>query len=65
MVEEIHFTLLEDLPTHCSIINAKGQCFDLPIFDGKVRLKNIEAGDYILQIQLNGHLEQESFVKIN
>jgi hypothetical protein len=65
VAEEIHFTLLEDLPTSCRIVNSKGQFFDLPIYDGKVSLKNIQAGEYILQIQLNGHLEQETFLKVN
>lgn len=63
--EEIHFTVVEELPKTCKIISSNGESVELNINQGTVNLKGIKPGSYTLQVNIFGHLEQESFIKMN
>jgi hypothetical protein len=65
VIEILHFTLIEELPQTCTIIDECGERFELPILHEKVNVKQLAPGKYIMQILLNGILQTKAFVKVS
>lgn len=65
VVESLHFTLVDELPKECTVVDAQGKCITLPIQDEHVLVKHLKPGQYTLQLNINGQLQSASFIKVN
>ena len=65
VIERLHFTLVDELPKECTVVDAQGKCIVLPIQDEHVSVKHLKSGQYTLQISLNGRIQSVSFIKAN
>lgn len=65
VMETLHFTIIDELPNDCTIIDAQGQRIILPIYQEKVTVKSLKPGQYTLQLVIDGHIQSQSFIKTN
>lgn len=65
VVESLHFTLVDELPKECVIIDAQGKRLALPIHDESVSVKHLKPGQYTLQLTIDGRMQSASFIKAN
>ena len=65
VIERLHFTLVDELPKECTVVDAQGKCIVLPIQDEHVSVKHLKSGQYTLQISMNGRIQSVSFIKAN
>ena len=65
VIETLHFTLVDELPKSCTVVDAQGKCIVLPIQDERVSVKHLKSGQYTLQITMNGRNQSVSFIKGN
>ena len=65
VIETLHFTLVDELPKACTVVDAQGKCIVLPIQDECVSVKHLKSGQYTLQITMNGRNQSVSFIKGN
>lgn len=65
VTESLHFTLVDELPSKCWLIDECGERFELNIQNESVNVKHLASGKYIIQLLLEGKMQSESFVKIN
>jgi subtilisin family serine protease len=65
VVESLHFTLVDELPKECTVVDAQGKGMVLPIQDEHVLVKHLKPGQYTLQLNINGQLQSASFIKVN
>ena len=65
VVESLHFTLVDELPKECTVVDAQGNRMVLPIQDEHVLVKHLKPGQYTLQLNINGQLQSASFIKVN
>ena len=65
VIETLHFTLVDELPKECTVVDAQGKCIVLPIQDEHVSVKHLKSGQYTLQISMNGRIQSASFIKAN
>ncbi len=65
VIEHLHFTLVDELPKECTVVDAQGKCIVLPIQDEHVSVKHLKSGQYTLQISMNGRIQSVSFIKAN
>ncbi len=65
VIETLHFTLVDELPKACTVVDAQGKCIVLPIQDERVSVKHLKSGQYTLQISMNGRIQSVSFIKAN
>ncbi len=65
VIETLHFTLVDELPKACTVVDAQGKCIVLPIQDERVSVKHLKSGQYTLQITMNGRNQSVSFIKAN
>jgi subtilisin family serine protease len=65
VIEHLHFTLVDELPKECTVVDAQGKCIVLPIQDEHVFVKHLKSGQYTLQISMNGRIQSVSFIKAN
>ena len=60
---ELHFTLVEELPDKIEIINSNGQIFWKPIANGKLNVSELSPGNYFIRMKIDGKIQQEQFTK--
>jgi minor extracellular serine protease Vpr len=60
---EIHFTIIDELPETGHIIDSMGKIQERKINDAKMNVSDLTPGRYWIRIEVNGRIEQESFVK--
>ena len=65
VIERLHFTIVDELPKECMIVDAQGKCMALPIQDEHVSVKHLKPGQYTLQLTINGQVQSASFIKAN
>lgn len=65
VVESLHFTLVDELPKECMIVDAQGKCMALPIQDEHVSVKHLKPGQYTLRLLIDGKAQSASFIKAN
>ena len=63
VVNELHFTLIEELPDKIEIINSNGQIFWKPIANGKLNVSELSPGNYFIRMKIDGKIQQEQFTK--
>ena len=63
--EFLHFTLIDELPTSCTVIDECGERMELKVQNERVNVKHLAPGKYVIQLFLDGKTQTETFVKIN
>jgi hypothetical protein len=63
--EFLHFTLIDELPASCTIIDECGERMELKVQNERVNVKHLAPGKYVIQLFLDGKTQTETFVKIN
>ena len=65
VIERLHFTIVDELPNACTVVDAQGKCMVLPIQDEHVSVKYLKPGQYTVQLTINGQVQSASFIKAN
>jgi subtilisin family serine protease len=60
---EIHFTIIDELPEKGHIIDSMGKIQECKINDAKINVSDLAPGKYWIRLEVNGRIEQESFIK--
>lgn len=63
VVNELHFTLVEELPLKAIIVDAMGKTIARNIQDSRLSVSDLKPGTYWVRMEINGRIEQQAFVK--
>jgi subtilisin family serine protease len=63
VANELHFTIVEELPKQAEIVNLNGQAYLRAIINGKLNVSDLSPGNYFIRLQINGKIEQLQFTK--
>ena len=63
VANELHFTIVEELPKQAEIINLNGQANLRAIINGKLNVSDLTPGNYFIRLQIKGKIEQLQFTK--
>ncbi len=63
VLNELHFTLIDELPTHVQIIDAMGKITEKTVQNAKISVSDLKSGNYWIRAEINGRIEQQAFVK--
>jgi hypothetical protein len=63
VMNELHFTIVEELPKTVEIFDITGNYFEKPIINGKVYVSDLPAGQYFIKILIDGKVQQDKFIK--
>jgi subtilisin family serine protease len=61
---ELHFTLVDELPETAEIIDTEGNIFEKRIQDGKLRVSDLPTGTYFIRLIIQNKVQQERFIKL-
>jgi hypothetical protein len=62
-MNELHFTIVEELPKTIEIFDITGNYFEKPIINGKVYVSDLPVGQYFIKILIDGKVQQDKFIK--
>lgn len=60
---ELFFTLVDELPASCEVIDENGRVLLKKITDGKINVSNLTAGKYWIRMTIDSRIEQDLFIK--
>ena len=63
VANELHFTIVEELPKQAEIVNLKGQANLRAIINGKLNVSDLSPGNYYIRLKIKGKIEQLQFTK--
>jgi subtilisin family serine protease len=63
VANELHFTIVEELPKQAEIVNLKGQANLRAIINGKLNVSDLSPGNYFIRLKIKGKIEQLQFTK--
>lgn len=63
VMNELHFTIVDELPKIAGIFDELGNYFEKPIVNGKVIVSDIPKGQYFIRLIINGRVQQDKFMK--
>jgi subtilisin family serine protease len=63
VANELHFTIVEELPKQAEIVNLNGQANLRAIINGKLNVSDLSPGNYFIRLQIKGKIEQLQFTK--
>ncbi len=63
VANDLHFTIVEELPKQAEIVNLKGQANLRAIINGKLNVSDLYPGNYFIRLQIKGKIEQLQFTK--
>jgi hypothetical protein len=63
VINELHFTIVEELPKTVDIFDIAGNYFEKPIINGKVYVSDLTPGQYFIRILIDGKVQQDKFIK--
>ena len=63
VMNELHFTIVEELPKTVEIFDAQGNYLEKPIINGKVYVSDLTPGQYFIRILIDGKVQQDKFIK--
>jgi subtilisin family serine protease len=63
VANDLHFTIVEELPKQAEIVNLNGQANLRAIINGKLNVSDLSPGNYFIRLQINGKIEQLQFTK--
>ena len=64
VVNELHFTIVEDLPEYAEIIDIEGTIIKKRLQESKLRVSDLPAGTYLLRLIIHNRVQQERFIKL-
>ena len=64
VINELHFTIVEDLPEIAEIIDIEGNVCEKTIQDGKLRVSDLAPGTYFIRLIIKDRVQQERFIKL-
>lgn len=63
VANDLHFTIVEELPKQAEIVNLKGQANLRAIINGKLNVSDLSPGNYFIRLQIDGKIQQQQFTK--
>lgn len=63
VVNELHFTIVDELPSKVQVIDMLGKTTVKNIQNAKISVSDLSPGKYWIRMEVNGRIEQQSFVK--
>jgi len=63
VANELHFTIVEELPKQAEIVNLNGQANLRAIINGKLNVSDLSPGNYYIRLKIKGKIEQLQFTK--
>lgn len=60
-LNELHFTIIDALPSKVQIIDAVGKVIDRNIVNSSVQVSDLTSGSYWIRLEVNGRIEQRTF----
>lgn len=63
VLNELHFTLVDELPNKVEIVDSFGKVTVKNVQGSKVSVSDLKPGTYWVRIEMNGHIEQQAFIK--
>jgi subtilisin family serine protease len=63
VANELHFTIVEELPKQAEIVNLNGQANLRAIINGKLNVSDLSPGNYFIRLQIDGKIQQLQFTK--
>ena len=63
VANELHFTIVEELPKQAEIVNLNGQANLRAIINGKLNVSDLSPGNYFIRLQIDGKIQQQQFTK--
>jgi hypothetical protein len=63
VINELHFTLVDELPSKVQVIDMMGRITVKQIQNAKITVSDLAPGKYWVRMEVNGRIEQQSFVK--
>lgn len=63
VLNELHFTLITELPSKVEIVDAYGRVMIKNVQGSKVSVADLKPGTYWVRMEMNGHIEQQAFIK--
>lgn len=61
---ELHFTIVEELPQTAEIFDMEGNVYEKRIQDGKLRVSDLAPGTYFIRLIIQDKVQQERFIKL-
>lgn len=61
---ELHFTIIEELPQTAEIFDLEGNVYEKRIQDGKLRVSDLAPGTYFIRLIIQDKVQQERFIKL-
>jgi subtilisin family serine protease len=63
VINELHFTLIDELPSRVQIIDAMGKITEKNVQNAKISVSDLKSGNYWIRLEIKGRIEQQAFVK--
>ena len=63
VANDLHFTIVEELPKQAEIVNLNGQANLRAIINGKLNVSDLSPGNYYIRLKIKGKIEQLQFTK--
>jgi subtilisin family serine protease len=63
VINELHFTLIDELPSRVQIIDAMGKITEKSVQNAKISVSDLKSGNYWIRLEIKGRIEQQAFVK--
>jgi subtilisin family serine protease len=63
VLNELHFTLVDELPSKVEIVDAFGRVTVKNFQGSKVSVSDLKPGNYWVRMEFKGHIEQQAFIK--
>jgi len=64
VANELHFTILDELPVLAEIIDSEGKVFKKYIKEGKLPVSDLNPGTYFIRLIINNKVQQDRFIKL-
>ncbi|MFM7759208.1 MAG: T9SS type A sorting domain-containing protein [Crocinitomicaceae bacterium] len=64
VMNELHFTIVEELPQTAEIFDLEGNVYEKRIQDGKLRVSDLAPGTYFIRLIIQDKVQQERFIKL-
>jgi hypothetical protein len=63
VANDLHFTIIDELPSQGEIVNLNGQVIYKAITNGKLNVSDLSPGNYFIRLQIDGKIQQLQFTK--
>lgn len=64
VVNELHFTLVDELPSKVQIIDQNGKVISRGLINSGLSVSDLKPGSYWIRMEINGRIQQQAFIKL-